>query len=415
MHAAILPDGNANFSSKINFCWVMPLRILQTSPQITHLLQLILLSVAAHTALAGARVTTSLYALSLHASEFTVGVLIALFSLFPMLFAVPMGRLIDRIGLQRPVSFGCSAMAVGCALPVLVPGLPILYFAVVLIGTGFMATQVASQHTVGAMSGAQARAGNFGWLALGYSISSFSGPVIAGFMIDHASFRSAFAILLGFVLCAWLLIVFGSVKTIRVRAPADIPTAGKALDLLRNPNLRRIFVVGILLTAAWDLFIFVMPIQGTRLGFSASTIGLILGSFSAATFAIRLVMPWIVRHHSEWRILAAALALSVICYMLVPFMQTPHALMGVAAALGLAVGSSQSNVLTLLHHFSPAGRAGEAVGMRTTIGNACQVGLPLAFGAVGAAVGLFAVFWGLGIIISLGVPLAWRQASKISS
>ncbi len=381
-------------------------------PPTAPLLQLILVSTAAHIVLAGTRVTTSLYALSLHASELTVGSLIALFSLLPMLFAVPIGRLIDRIGLQRPVTIGCVSMAVGVALPALLPGLSVLYPAVILIGTGFMAIQIASQHTVGAMSETQARAGNFGWLALGYSISSFSGPVLAGLIIDHASFGMAYATFFGFALLPLLLIAVGSLKNIKVAAHTDDYQPGSALELLRHPDLRPIFLVGILLSSAWDLFIFVMPIHGTRLGFSASTIGLILGCFSAATFTIRLAMPWIVRRYSEWQILTTALGLAMICYMLAPFMRAPATLMLVAAALGLAVGSSQSNVLTLLHHFAPPGRVGEAVGIRTTIGNACQVALPLAFGAAGAALGLFAVFWSVGLVIGMGVPLAWRQTKN---
>jgi hypothetical protein len=91
-------------------------------------------------------------------------------------------------------------------------------------------------------------------------------------------------------------------------------------------------------------------------------------------------------------------------------MQQPHTLMAVAALLGLAVGSSQSNVLTLLHDTAPAGRGAEAVGIRSTIGNASQVVLPVAFGAAGAALGLFPVFWSVAAAIALGMPVAWRQA-----
>ncbi|MBI1891601.1 MAG: MFS transporter [Burkholderiales bacterium] len=374
-------------------------------------MQLILVSVAAHVALAGIRVTTSLYALSLHASEFTVGVLMALFALFPMLLGVPAGRLIDRIGLQRPMFAGCAALSIGCALPAMLPGLTILYPAVVLAGTGFMVIQIGSQHTVGAMSEENARSGNFGWLALGYSISSFSGPVLAGFIIDHAKHAIAYSTFLGFAVLALLMIAFGGLGKIQVRHESR-RTDGSALELLLHAEMRKIYLVGILLSSAWDLFTFTMPIHGTRLGFSASTIGLIMGCFSAATFTIRLAMPWITRHHSEWRILASALTVAVACYSLFPFMRSPQTLMAVAALLGLAVGSSQSNILTLLHNAAPPGRAAEAVGIRSTIGNACQVVLPLSFGAAGAALGLFAVFWTMGGMIATGLPLAWRQAFR---
>jgi predicted MFS family arabinose efflux permease len=366
---------------------------------------------AAHVALAGARVTTSLYALSLHTSVFTIGILIALFAIFPMLFAVPMGRLIDRHGIKRPMICGCLSVCAGCAIPSLYPGLPVLYLAVVLIGTGFMAIHIGSQHAVGAMSTAETRSANFGWLAIGFSISSFFGPVTAGLVIDHAKFSVAYAVCCGFAILALGLTVCSDLNRVRLPHQTGEREPAGALDLLRNPEMRRIYLIGILLAAAWDLFTFVTPIHGTRLGFSASTIGLILGAFSAASFAVRLAMPRIARSYSEWQVLTGALVLTVLCYALFPFLQHPFSLMAVAAGLGLALGSGQPNALALLHHAAPAGRGGEAIGIRATIGNASQVAMPLAFGIVGATMGLFVVFWGMGAMIAVGVPLAWRKAT----
>ncbi|MEN3291256.1 MAG: hypothetical protein V7642_509 [Burkholderiales bacterium] len=374
------------------------------------LLQLILVSLMAHLALAGSRITTSLYALSLQSSEFTVGTLIALFSLFPMLLAVPTGRLVDRVGVMKPMLLGCLSMAVGCALPSVVDGLPVLYLATLFMGTGFMAVQVVSQHTVGAMSVTEKRAANFSWLALGYSISGFCGPVIAGFIIDHARYSIAYMVFCAFALAALILTARGRLGQIELAGHAEIAPSRSAFDLLRDTEMRRIYVIGTLLSSAWDLFTFVLPIHGSRLGFAASTIGLILGCFSAATFTVRLATPWISRRHTEWQVLASALTLAVICYAVFPMMRQPFSLAAVAAILGLAVGSSQPNMLALLHQSAPAGRAGEAVGIRITIGNACQVLLPLAFGGAGATLGLSAVFWGMGAMIGAGVPLAWQKA-----
>lgn len=373
-------------------------------------IQLTIVSLAAHVALTAARVTTALHALSLHASELRVGVLMALFAFFPMLFAVPMGRLIDRIGVKKPMVCGCLSITIGCGIPGIVGGLPVLYPAVVLVGTGFMAIHIASQHTVGAISNAENRSANFSWLAMGFSISSFLGPVVAGFVIDHARFAIAYAVCCGFSALGLAAITCSTLGQLTPHHQSAQKRQGGALDMLRDPDMRRIYLVGILLAAAWDLFTFVTPIQGTRMGFSASTIGLILGCFSAATFGVRLAMPWLSRRCTEWQILTAALLLAVVSYALFPFMHQPLSLMVIAAMLGLALGSSQPNVLILLHHAAPAGRGGEAIGIRATIGNASQVVLPLAFGAAGATFGLFVVFWGMSAMIGAGVPLAWRKA-----
>jgi len=379
---------------------------------LSSLFQLILISITAHIAIVVARITTSLYALSLHASEFTVGILIALFALFPMLLAVKLGRIVDRVGLARPMLAGGLLMLTGCAMPSVAGGLAILYPAVLMIGTGFLAIHVSVQHAVGAMSNAETTSVNFSWLALGYSISSFTGPVVAGFVIEHLHHNVAYMVGAGFAFAALMLMLRGNLKNISATATETgvAEHAGSVMELLRDDEMRRIYLVSILLGSAWDLFNFVMPIHGSHLGFSASTIGLILGCFSGATIVVRLAMQWLARRYSEWQILASALVLALVCYAIFPFMETPASIMMVTAALGLALGSSQPNVLALLHHASPAGRAAEAVGIRVTISNASQVVLPLAFGAAGAALGLYAIFWGMGAMIGYGVPIAWRRA-----
>ena len=298
----------------------------------------------------------------------------------------------------------------------MIAGLPILYPGALLIGTGFMVIQVASQHTVGAYSCAGRRSSNFSWLALGFSISGFCGPVLAGFLIDHAHHAAAYLTFCGFAATAWALTASGGLR--RMGAPPHAggvpakPASANAIDLLRDTEMRRIYAIGVLLSAAWDLFIFVVPIHGARLGLSAAMIGLILGCFAAATLTVRLAMPWISRRLTEWQVLTGALLLAVICYLLFPFTARPPALAAVAAILGLAVGASQPNMLALLHLAAPPGRSAEAVGMRTTIGNACQVVLPLAFGGAGMTLGLPAVFWGMGAMMAAGLPLAWRKAIR---
>ncbi len=382
-------------------------------PHLTPLLRLIAIAVTAHVALAAARVTTSLYALSLHASEFTVGSLIALFALFPMLLAVSIGRLIDRIGVRKPLMAGCAAATSGVLLAALVPGIAVLYLAAILIGTGFTAIFIGAQHAVGTLSPPGERAAHFSQLSLGFSISAFTGPLIAGFAIDHLSHAAAYLACALFTLLAFGLTASGVLPELPGHGEERKAREGGAFTLLFDRELRGAYLVGILLAAAWDMFTFVTPIHGTQLGLSASRIGMILATFSAATFLVRLAMPAIVRRYHEWQVLTGALCLAAACYLLLPFMQQAWSMAAVAAALGLALGTSQPNVLALLHAGAPPGRGAEAIGIRATIGNASAVSLPLAFGAAGATLGLFAVFWGLGLVIATGIPVAARRALRV--
>ncbi len=383
-------------------------------PRPAPLLVLIAVAVCAHVALGAARVTTTLYALSLQASEFTVGTLIALFAVFPMLLAVGMGRIIDRIGVQQPLRAGGVIASAGVIVAASVKSIAALYVAAILIGTGFMAIFIATQHAVGSMVANEQKAAGYSRLSVGFSVSSFVGPLLAGFTIDHAGHAWAFIACGVFTLLSFVIASSGALPELPAPVRPSQQRRGSALQLLRNRELRGVYLVGITLAAAWDMFTFVTPIHGTQLGFSASTIGMILASFSAATLVVRIAMPGIVRRFHEWQILTGALAAAALVYLLLPFMQQPVSMAAVAFALGLALGSGQPNVLALLHIGAPAGRGAEAIAIRASLGNLSAVALPLAYGAAGAALGLFAVFWSVGAVIAVAVPVAARRSLRLS-
>lgn len=378
------------------------------------LLALIAVAVCAHVALGAARVTTALYALSLHASEFTVGTLVALFAVFPMLLAVGMGRIIDRIGVQKPLRAGGVIASAGVIVAASVKAVAALYVAAILIGTGFMAIFIATQHAVGAMLANEHKSAGYSRLSVGFSVSSFVGPLIAGFTIDHAGHAYAFIACGVFTLLSFMIASSSTLRALPVQRTSPTQARGSPMQLLRNRELRGVYFVGITLAAAWDMFTFVTPIRGTQLGYSASMIGMILATFSAATLVVRIAMPGIVRRYHEWQVLTGALAAAALVYLLLPFMQQPLAMAAAAFALGLALGSGQPNVLALLHIAAPPGRGAEAIAIRASLGNLSAVALPLAYGAAGATLGLFAVFWGLGAVIACTVPVAARRAARFS-
>src|SRR5690348_6530899 len=157
-------------------------------PRVSPFAALIALGIANHLVLTGSRVAVSLDALSLGANAATVGGLLALFALLPMCFAIPAGRLADRIGVRGPMLAGSVGMACGAIVACVASGLAALFVTAVLAGVSFMAFQVAAQYATGEMSGPANGTRNFGLLAVGYSTSSILGPLMAGFLIDHAGF-----------------------------------------------------------------------------------------------------------------------------------------------------------------------------------------------------------------------------------
>ena len=117
----------------------------------------VLLSALTSVSLRGSKVAVSLYALELGASAAMVGVLAALFAAFPLLLAVPAGRLADRFGLRLPIVGGILIMAAGLALPLALPGMTALLLCPALVGLGHIFFHVSVHSLVGALGSAAER------------------------------------------------------------------------------------------------------------------------------------------------------------------------------------------------------------------------------------------------------------------
>jgi len=376
------------------------------------LARIIAIAVLAHMAFVSARMTGSLYVLANKASTFTVGVMMSLFALVPMLIAVRAGRWLDAVGPRRPTFIGLGMMIGGVCLPAIFSyanaDVAPMLVAAALIGTGSTLAQLSVQQLVGERADPNHRAAAFSWLALGASIAGLVGPVVSGLLIDAVGHRATFAVLVVVVIAA-LALTWANRALLPVRdGTVTGPEPLHPFELLKYTELRRTLTATVLISMSWDLQTFVVPVQGTRVGLSASEIGFVLGAFAVATFTIRLAMPWLSRRFSEWQVLTYTLFNTTVAFLLFPFFSSLAPLMAVAFLLGLGLGAAQPNVMSLLHARSPAGRVGEALGLRTTIMNSSHVVLPLVFGAFGSVLGAAAMLWAMAAVVCGGGTAALR-------
>lgn len=364
-----------------------------------------LLTILPHLAFAGARVTLSLYALRLGATPFTVGVIISLISLVPMIYSARWGRRIDRAGVYKPMLLSAALILGALLLAFALPRIETLFLVSVLAGSGFMLYHICVNQAAALVGEPESRTRNFSVLALAFSTSGFVGPMMAGFAIDSIGHRHTFLLCAVFALAALVLIRRHKHELSGLhRPPAHSNAPRHTRDLLRIPALLRVFVISGLMSMCWDLYSFVMPIHGSGIGLSASTIGLILASFGSATFLFRLVLPWVVHHFDERTFLIAAMILTGLMLALIPLVHRVPFLMAVSFALGIGLGGVQPMIMALLYEKAPPGRGGEAVGMRTQLLNITQAVIPLVFGALGAVLGMTPVFFAMAAAILWG---AW--------
>jgi MFS family permease len=370
------------------------------------LFALIIGQLGLHAAMAGLRMASPLMALRDGRSEWTVGVLMALFAVAPVLLAMHAGRMADRHGYHRPVRAAVGVTLIGVCVAILATWaagwlqFALLCTAATFTGAGTNLGLIAIQRTAGhwATDSVQ-RMRIFSWLGLAPSMSNVVGPVVAGFVIDAAGFRAAYAVMLLLPLLSW---------TFARRVPPSAPSAhplsgdGTAWDLLALPGLKRLMLVNLLLSACWDVHTFAVPVLGHERGFSASTIGLVLGSFTLAVTAVRLVIPALAHRMREVTVLRAAMLGTGLVFAAYPFAAQPWVMALLAMSLGLTLGCVQPMIMSGLHHLTPARRHGEAIALRSIVINLSSSVLPLLFGVAGAAVGVASLFWSVGAATAAG-------------
>ncbi len=350
------------------------------------------LSIAIHSCYVGSKVVVSLLALELGASQFTVGVLAAFYAIAPLLLGVYSGRLVDRRGVRLPMLLGAGCMVVAMLAGFLSRTLAGLVVVSILVGTSFVFFNVSVQNVTGAIGRPEHRARNFSILAIGYSVSSFIGPMFAGFSIDHNGHTMTFLYLVFFAL---LPVVLLAARPQLMLVPIVPQSEGKhsTLDLLRDAPLRNLIITSGLCVASAELFAFYVPVFSYSIGLSASTIGVILGAYAVAVFVTRFMLPVMTRHWRPDQIMSTLMLIAAVAFAVFPLMRSIYPLIAMALVIGFGVGCAQPLLMALSYEKAPLGRTGEMTGLRFTANNIARVTIPLVSGALGVLLGAAPVFW----------------------
>jgi predicted MFS family arabinose efflux permease len=328
--------------------------------------------------------------------------MIAVYALLPALLALHAGKLSDRLGVRLPMLAGSIGMALGLLIPWISPTVPALYASAAMIGATHMLYNVSVQNLVGSLGAAVDRTRNFSNYALAMATGSFLGPLAAGISIDH--FGHATSYLYAAALPLLPALIMASTRGVGGgrRAKTEEERAVLSASLFANPVLRRTLIASAIAVTAQDLFQFYMPIYGHSVGLSASAIGVVLGMSGIAAFIVRTALPGLVKRYDADRVFNGSLYASAVAFLLFPLFGDAVMLSVVAFVLGLGMGCAQPVTLMLIFSRAPAGRSGEALGMRVTINQITHIAVPVLFGTIGSVFGVAPVFWVNALILSGG-------------
>ncbi len=355
----------------------------------------IALSTLDHVFFAGSRLGVLLYAAHLNATPLMVGFASALFTIPSIFTSVGMGRWSDRVGARTPMLIGSALMFAGGVIAFFWRDFVGLCVASTFVGTFFNMFFIAHQRLIGQYGKPEDRVTNFSLASLGYSVSGFIGPLIAGFAIDTVGDPAALLLLSLFTLGPVAVIALDKLEfpSDKIRTASPSQKSAGMMNLLETPAMRRLYGMSVLAQSTWSIVIFIVPLYGTQIGLSASLIGVLMGSFSLATVAVRLFLPFLSRRLTPWQLLLASLVVSATGFIGIPLLTSMTPLAAMVFWLGLGMGVAGPMSQALMYDESPPDRVGEALGLRVLMMNVSHSAVPLLSGAFGTAFGVGPVFW----------------------
>ncbi|WP_342556559.1 MFS transporter [Paenibacillus sp. FSL H8-0548] len=351
------------------------------------------------------RPLVTLFAMSLGIGTFEIGMITATYALFPLIFAIPIGKAADVIGDRYPVLIGISGMILGTLLPYLYPSVGSLYLSQGLIGISHIFISISLQNLIGNMSTANNRDHHFGLFSMAVALSGIVGPLLGGLLADYRSyaFAFAFAAVVG-IAPMGLAFLIPSMK--RAKQPEEEEDKGTALDLLRIPLLRKALASSALVLYSRDIYVAYFPLFASAWGMSASTIGLIIGVQGLTMVMVRLFLSRLTGRFGRELTLLISILLAGVSFLLVPLSTNTLLCALISALMGVGLGCGQPLSMTTTYNASPKSRTGEVLGLRMASNRLSQMIAPLFFGLVGAWTGIIAVFYVSGAFLIGGAFLA---------
>ena len=372
------------------------------------LILLVLVALCAPLGLAGHRLAAILTALHLQAGPSTAGLLMLFYGVTSVFFGMAAGRLVDRIGIRRPLIGSSVLCLAGTLLPYAFSSIASLVVSALAVGTSFLVSGIALSNAAAAIGTPEQRTANFGWFSAATAAGFAGGPLLAGLGIDYLGHQGVFLLLaLPAVLSLALVLWLGR----HLEVPqSEVRSAGiSVLDLLRDRTLRPSLSMVVLLPVSIEFFCFAVPLMGTQYGWSASTIGTILGFSAGTALFLRLMMPVVLRYLGPWTIVSISYFAAGGAFALLPFSTLPPVVMLLAVFMGIGNGLGTPVLLSILYTASPPGRQGELMGLRSALLNGLSGVVPMAAGSLSTLIGLGPILGAAGIGFFLGCRYAWRQ------
>lgn len=350
----------------------------------------------------------ALLALELGASVAVAGAIVALRGIGTLVFDVPSGVLVARIGEKKAMvaaTISLAAVTVGIALT---SSLAVYALLVLLMGCAWSVWALARLTYVTEATPLHVRGRAMSIMGGTARIGQFVGPLLGGLTIAWIGLVGPFVIHAVFALVASITLALTTEPTSARTTPAigHVSTRGVIRAHLRIFGTAG--VVAVVIQVLRSTRQVILPLWGDQLGLTGSQISLIFGLSSGVETAIFYPVGILMdRKGRKWAVIPCLLILAL-GMALIPLTSTFVGLLVVGLTLGLGNGLGAGINMTLGSDFSPTTGRTQFFGVWRFMGDAGMAAGPLLLAAVTsiASLGMAAVVAGaIGVV---GAGIMWK-------
>lgn len=367
------------------------------------------------------RPTTTYKLIDFGADGMTVGLVTALYSLLPVLFALATASRAQRASSLRPLLLlGTVLMSLGAAGTAAAPHVAGIAAASALLGVGQIVVVIAGQAAIARFAGNDQLDFAFGWFTAGFAAGQMVGPLVAGALLDPAAGTAGATLAIERTLwwgtsltgiIAVLLLISGRTFHSHRRAEdsarpsSQVPHQGgisHAVQIIRTPRVKSHFFASIALIGMMDLLAAFLPLVGDEAGISPLWVGVLLAARAAASMLSRALLPLLRRWFSRHVLVVTALwgAGSMLGASTAVTQYLPWALLTIALG-GFFLGLGQPLTMSAIAEAVPRHWRSSALALSLVGNRVGQVLVPMAAGGLTGVVGASGGVW-LGCLLLLG-------------
>ncbi|WNV74176.1 MFS transporter [Geodermatophilus sp. DSM 44513] len=386
------------------------------------LLPLLAVGVLAQTALHLSRPLVTYRVIGLGGDAFAVGLVTAAFAVLPLVVALPLGRLTDRLrGLGLLLAGGLLFSAGGTLLMSTTGSLAALAASSAVLGLGQLVVMFAGQGVIARWSDDDQLDRFFGFFTAAVAVGQLFGPLLVGALLGDAAgadlvaaSRTAFWVAAGIALLPLPLVVLIALRTPRApRRPAGAapPPVESTAQLLRHRGVGAGMFASLALLSTVDILTAYLPLIGERRGISPAVVGVLLGLRAAATISSRLLLGVMLRWRSREQLIVLSAAGSAVVLAVVPV--AGIGVGGMAAALvvgGFLLGVGQPLTMSSLALAVPDNARSSVLGLRMVANRVGQVAVPGLAGVVAASAGAAGAWWLSCAVLGVAALVSRRAA-----